>query len=389
MIYYYSLFVTFFFLSLLEKKFNPHLKSTLITISFLFLVFFAGFRSNEFGDYCTYKYFFLDSPDLVQYLYNPFLFHRHTDFGFQMLINFSKVFSSNVILMFFITALLSVSIIFFCIRKMSPYIFVSVIIYFSHMYLLKDLAQIRSGLASAFVLLSIYLVANKNIRSGVVSIVIGSLMHLSAIPTLIYVFFHKIEISKFLWICFLMISILVTAINLDDIVFQIFSQLNLLPLKFYVYYQQSSMSINNYDLGIFSNIATVKYLLVSLVSIFLYDQLNNKYNFFKPAFILYIFGTAWIIIFNDFSIFAARIASIFTVGEIILIPMIISVIQQKNIAKIVFLVIFASIFYYNVHLRGTEISTSTTVPDNPFIFSDEPCVEYNMENQWQNQEYLK
>ena len=102
MIFYYSLFIIFFSLAIFENKISYQVKTTLFTIAFLLLIFFAGFRSNEFGDYCTYKYFFLDSPDLIQFLYNPFLYHRHTDFGFQLLINFSKIFTSNVVFMFFL-----------------------------------------------------------------------------------------------------------------------------------------------------------------------------------------------------------------------------------------------------------------------------------------------
>ena len=388
MIYYYSIFIIFFLIAIFENNFPNKIKLTLIPLSFIFFVFLAGFRSNSFGDYCTYEYFYIDSPDLFQYLYNPFIYKRHTDFGFQLIIGLSKIFTSSSLLLMIITAIISVTIYFYCFRKMSPFFFISILIYFSHTFILKDLAQIRAGLASSLILLTIYFFANRKLKSGFVIFISSTLMHLSAFPAILVFLSNKLNFSKIIWFLLLSFSLLLALLQFDLLLFSILETLNILPNRFYVYYHSATITVNNYDLGIFTNPATVKYIIISIFAILYYDELNKISKYFKPAFILYIFGTAWIIVFNDFSIFAARIASILTIGELILLPMFILLVKQENIAKLIICILLAVIFFYNLNYRGTEESDFQVVPANPLIFMNDPCDDTNMKEQWQNQELL-
>lgn len=395
MIYYYPLFFTLLFLSLYEKNFNSRTIAIFSVLVFSILVLFAGFRSTEFGDYCSYVYVHLDSPNLLQYLpiIGEYRFHHEYIFSI-IFIFFTKIFIDHPIFMFLSTAIVSIGIHFFCFKKMSPYFFLSVLIYFSHNYMFKELAQIRAGVAGSFILLSLYFLANNKNFKHLLLIGTGSLFHLSAIVTYIGYIFYKFNFKKIIFILLMIIAIISTFFLLHLLIFQFLEYFDLLPYRFYVYLNEAGvitkdydipppqMTVNNQDIGIFANLTTVKYFLVSIVSIFLYERLDKAFKYFRVIFSFYFIGLLWIIVFNDFSILATRISSMFTIGEAILIPMFIHIFIPKQLTKIVVCFVAAFIFIYNIHYN-------IGVPDYPFSFGVdivESCLEDVPDNAWLNRD---
>ena len=390
---YYLYFSVLGLLALIETNF----RNSLILIIGIFILFFliltVGFKSDTFGDYCSYALQFFDSVSLPYYLtvYKEYLFHYERGFEL-LLVMLPKTIIDHPIFIFLFIAFFSLSVQFYGIKKMSPYFFLSILIYFSHNFILKELAQVRSGVAASFVLLSIYFLAkNKNFKFYFF-VIFSSFFHLTGLIAFIgYVF--DIIIKKFndprnFYYLILLVTMVTGFFNLSDLIFSFIVENRFAPQRFFVYFSDcpeawndaygyigcGRQTINSEGLGIFSNPTSVKYLLISLFSIVFYKKLINSSTYFRPIFNFYFMGTCWIIFFNDFGILASRVASILTVGEVILIPILASIIKPTILAKIAIIIIFIPIFYINVN-RLFEYSKIHELPFNAF-YTGEYCPDY-------------
>ena len=262
-------------------------------IILVWLIFIAGFRGAVFGDYCTYWNFFQVIPSLVDYVYRSV--EIQDDISTEWLYNilfpmFTKVFSDSHVLYFTFVSAVALSINIFMLKKMSPLIFLSLLIYFSHVFLYKELQQIRSGLSSSLILLSIYFLSQRRISSYTGTYIFSTLIHTTAFVTIFGV------ISRFIFSFFkqkktVMVLVLVFVIFLALIEIPLsilfFLETNItFPWKYYVYKDtiDGAGSTNFYSIGIFSNLTTVKYIFFSLISIMYFDELNKKNKYFKYAF---------------------------------------------------------------------------------------------------------
>ena len=374
MIIYYTIFIFISGLSIFHEKIKGPLNIILIFIVFVALLLLSGFRYNEFGDYCTYNFLWNDSPNLVEYFYLTREYIFYTEKLFTFIIFASKLFLDQPIGMFVTIAFLSLSINFYALKKISPNVYLSLLIYFSHIFFYKEMAQIRFGLSSALVLLSFYYLANTNtIRYfGVVLIAIS--IHITALPAVAVYIFSKFKFSRSHFIIFFIIAIFLGLISFGTIFLNFLESLDLLPHRYYVYkyydpvmgswaaapndiagvFEEGSeivVNVNNQDIGIFSNPTTLKNIAITIFSIIFFKLLNNRHKYFYVSFCAYFLGTCWIIIFNDYAIIASRVASFLTVSELVLIPMFISVFANKKTVNLVVILFPFLLLNYNIYYQ--------------------------------------
>ncbi|MCW7553207.1 EpsG family protein [Endozoicomonas gorgoniicola] len=87
-------------------------------------------------------------------------------------------------------------------------------------------------------------------------------------------------------------------------------------------------------IGIFDN-TNIKNFLISLAAIFMWDRMKTKDEFFCVMSLFFVIGTAWRLAFSDFGILAARVATLFTIVEVILIPNMIHAFDKRISLKII------------------------------------------------------
>ena len=165
----------------------------------------------------------------------------------------------------------------------------------------------------------------------------------------------------------IIIFILLVYYKIDLMIIQIIESLNFLPERYFLYKETATKGST---IGIFTNITTVKHLLIFTICFFYFNQLSNKFgSLFKLLFGIYSIGIVWLILFNSYSIFAARVATFFTIVEIILVPMIAIYLTNHKFAKIII------IFYALIHLTYNIFMTQE-VNYEGLIFSDttDKCV---------------
>ncbi|WP_336981499.1 MULTISPECIES: EpsG family protein [unclassified Cedecea] len=301
---------------------------------FLFLIIFCGLRAEGVDhDYPEYLNMLVQVPAFPAVL-SADLSNVHGDPIFYFIASLVNLIGGEPYLLFLIFSLLSLSLYRWCFIKYSCLPFLSLLIYFCHAFLNKEMTQIRNGLSSALLLVMLcYLSERKNLKataflcfsflahsSGLVGILLYGSRFFSQKRNSIYCI--GILISFFFYFTW----------------HQIFA---LLPQNIGVVqktYQYIMWDAYNYSLSLFNPILL---RMIFYFALFLYVKraigLSDKLNVFLFSYFLSI---CFYIAFNDTAILGARTASTLSCSEFILIPAIINrLIECKRtaLAIIVFL----------------------------------------------------
>lgn len=224
----------------------------------------------------------------------------------------------------------------------------SCIIYFSHPYLNKEMIQIRAGLASAIILLSIMMRVNGKNYLSLVYVFIASLFHSSALVALIpYSLSLIVKPEKQVKLCLILVclSILFYILGGFDITISILDSFGLVPYRVNNYLAWTEY---NYDLGLL-NPNTLKQLFLLFLLIYFFNGDKRQ-----AIWICYFsVSVCWLISFSSMAIIAARVASIISVAEIIAIPMLAhSLTRGRKSMCLILLFLYASVFISNVTYKG-------------------------------------
>jgi hypothetical protein len=344
-----SLFLIFDYLSL-EKKYKKYF----FYILTVFLVIFVGLRGNIDNDFDNYVRIFEVSRNqkFSTVLQTSTYLDFYTEIGYRVLNYLGAIFSSNYSVIFLFTAILSIGLSSFVIFKLSPFPFLSMLLYFSHNLLLRDMMQIRSGVACSLCLLAVYFLSNKNKIKSYSSIFLGFTFHTVAIVFLAMPILSKMEVlkkRKFLF-AILTFAILIALTFPFGQIFKIVSFGN-------GFEKLSGYANNSYFIALsFWNPVNLKQILICVVCILHYKFLKEKFEVFSYLFISYFIGAVWWLFFMDFAIVAGRVSTVFTSVEIILVAIIIKHFSSQKIwlkTTFFFLIFCYSIvdFYINIYGR--------------------------------------
>ena len=186
--------------------------------------------------------------------------------------------------------------------------------------------QIRAGLACALCLYSIRYIVSKKIYHFLFVILLAATIHLAAITFLISYFLCNLKIGVKTLRYLILISLVI------GVCMPLGQFLKSLP------YMEGLDRIQNYSgsdgfnqtLGVFSNPTVLKQLIVSAVCLKYYDRLDKKVYAFRILVTIYVFSLCWLVIWNDFGIVAARIATFFSIGEVLLIASFYQLLSSKK-----------------------------------------------------------
>ena len=318
--------------------FNLKYKNVLFVIIILFLVFFAGLRSDSSDrDYQHYLQMFDEAPNINA---EPF---------FVLISGIIKNTIGNVpIVLFLVFSSLSLIIKFFAIKKLTDYWFISIFIYFSYYYILHDLTQIRVGVASAFLLLLVFPIYDRCFTKFLIICLLASCFHYSAIVFL-FLWFLKKGLNKKTLFLMIPLGYVLYFINFNPVISipigNISDKLNVYNALMEEYSERQNINVFN---------------LFFLLKILIYYFLLFKYNSWKhlskySSLILSIFGISIFsfLFFAKFPIVAFRVNELLGVIEIVLFTFIYDLFKPKLIGITLLLTIGAVYFYtliYNIKI---------------------------------------
>ena len=161
-------------LAFVNEFLSPRRSKALFVFCGICLIIIAGFRDgSEMPDYATYQG----------------LYDQGISYNFMYLIELSFIYivklshliaSGNAVVLFVIYAILGVSLKLYAITKISTLYFFSLVIYISNYFILQEMIQIRAGVATAFILISLVFVYNRNLKLFLASIGLAIFFHYSS-----------------------------------------------------------------------------------------------------------------------------------------------------------------------------------------------------------------
>ncbi len=304
-------------------------------ISLFFLMIIAAFRpSSCCADYGTY---------VDYYNYISGISYTFLEPSYFLIVKISKFLFNGPIGVFIIYSILGVSLKGIAIKKLTKYYTVSLILYFGSFFLLHEMTQIRVGVASGILLLSILYIKEEKFIKFILSMVVGCLFHYSLIIFVPFYFVDRYKINKFAYIGSLVGIYIITLAGI-----------NFLTILQYVKLGFLSAKISTYQLllqqGVFGGISIINPLLYLRMGIVIFFIINHelliKKNVYAVIIIkIYFFSVLAFIGFSALPVLAGRVSQLLGVVEIILVPYGIYILKPKYVAAVLF-VIFALLIMY-------------------------------------------
>ncbi|MBO1550550.1 EpsG family protein [Yersinia pseudotuberculosis] len=280
----------------------------------VFLAIFCGLRSNTVDyDYIEYVRIYNNIPSLFD-LFSDGLKDIHGDALFFLISSLVKSLNLDVYVVFMVFAFSSIFIYRWCLLNFSVYPFLSIFIYFCHGFLNKEMTQIRAGLASAFILISLCFFCERKKTKSFITMILSFLSHSSALPVVLLNtcnFFLKEKHYRVIVLFFLSVGLFFIWEPLFNILPENISIVK--NVNNYVYWDKY-----NYSLSLLNPV-----LLKQLFYVFIFIYMRDKYKWPSNMNIFifsYVFSVCWLIAFSDMAILASRISNLFSVSELILVP---------------------------------------------------------------------
>jgi hypothetical protein len=341
MTFYYSIFLVLFAFYILSAEESQ--KKLLYVFSALLLIIIAGFRSiHTDRDYATYVSYIqkIDQLQLVQLEPTFFLITR---IGYTL--------GNPIMVPFVIYAILGVGLKFKAIAELTEFWFLSVIIYFSYYFFLHEMTEIRVGVSSAILLLSIKDIYNRNLLPFVLKMVLGILFHYSF---LVFGAFYLLNPRRLKPVFFYLIITLAYLLYFSG--FDSLMLIRLIPLPFIqmkIDAYRSLMAAGNHLAINVLNVLLI-YRLIFMGILLWKHKLLESFNKYSTLLIkIYSWSLFFLVFLASMPVLAFRVNQLLCVVEIILWPFILYLVKEKHLAVI--LVVLTALGFITMELFYNQL----------------------------------
>ncbi len=282
------------------------------------LIVFCGLRYQpDFVDYQAYADAF---GDIVQkglvlrdrYNSSAAIFEP----GFNVLLYVASIFSSSPTIVFLLVAIITVSINVLCYKKYSSKYFIfATLFYFTHTFIVRDMTQIRAGIGAAILLYSIQYIERENLWKFLLAVFLASTFHLACAIFLLIYPLYKLNWSLKTWIYIVVTCFLIAHIAPFGKIL-----LSLPTGGIFKRISDYMWMVGDDSRGVLTNPTILKQLFFVMIGLGFYNTLREKIPHFRVLFVPYILSVCWLMVWHDFPIVAGRLATFFSITEVIIIP---------------------------------------------------------------------
>src|SRR3954469_5473248 len=200
MLFYFILFLLIGFILFISPSYKGYQKFLLFIVAFI-LILVAGLRtpgvdSDSINYLTNFSTFGQPSSYFTDYEGNSFFEPAY--YLIPSIIN--GFFHLDYVWVFLIFALLGIGLKVIAITRLTDFALLSILVYYCNFFILHDMTQIRAGVASGLILLSIPEIQKRNLLTFLLIIAIGTLFHYSMIIFLPVYFLSAKKINKFLYL---------------------------------------------------------------------------------------------------------------------------------------------------------------------------------------------
>lgn len=339
---YITILLILIICALCFKKTNAN-NFFVIIISAIIFILFAGLRYDN-ADWYSYVEMFNDAIHGYK--------NSLQDSGFIIFLNSIGKISVAPVFMFLCVAAISVTLNINSFQKYTPYVFLAILLYFVHNYVLKEMIQIRVGLSSSICLFSIrYFPINKYKRIIILWIISMSI-HLSTGIFGILILLYKLKPTKRFLLYSLLLSLIIgTFCPLGSIIKTMLGISD--KLDAYIAFGSDGYASS---LGVWNNLNLIKTLFFFCLFYYYNDLLLKRNKFFYVMFLSYTIGLCWLLCFNDFAIIGARMSNIMLSVEPVLLTLPLLILKKSEFFLYKICLIGLSIFMFVNNITPDKIT---------------------------------
>jgi hypothetical protein len=169
-------------------------------ISVILLIAFAGFREAGVGaDDMAYVHKFLEAPDLTYWVTGEFQYtfaETWMEPAYIFLGALVRTFTDEYIFLFTAVAIFSVGLASYNYYRYTPFVFLTLVLFFVHTYLYRDINQIRTAVAAAIGLFLVAQIHDRKHLKALVTIGLCGLFHMASLSLAIVYLLSFIKVSR-------------------------------------------------------------------------------------------------------------------------------------------------------------------------------------------------
>jgi hypothetical protein len=248
--------------------------------------------------------------------------------------------------LFFGVAFISVGIAARRYFLLSPAPLLSLILFFSHTFLYRDINQIRAACAAAIALYVIEFVQRRDFLRFVIVVILCASFHVASVALLLLAILFLVNPSRLLAIFTVLVGMSASVVGAGRFI-------GYVPMPSVIAGKIRSYSENaqySHSLG-FLDITNIKNVVVFFVLAIFWSRLSKKVRYFDVMACIFAFGVAWRLIFADFSIIAGRVSTFFTITEVLLVSSLVVLFRQRIIPYFIVLIYAAGMLYLNLFVK--------------------------------------
>lgn len=308
----------------------------LLPVLYILLVLIATFRSSETPDYPNYERLFLTGE-----------FERG-EIGFIAFVTCVRAFFSNAVVIFGAIAVLSVGLKCYAIRKLSPFIAGSLLIYLSHFFILHDMIQIRAAIASGVLMIATKYLFDRDAKRFFIAATVAVLFHYSALIIFPLWFLRAQKINKFVYLSMLPAALLLA---LKGVTFGHLA--SLIPIEaiqslWSMYEMSMELDIGS-EINLFNIMHIIRVGMCMFILLFI-DKIATSCPMAVIWVKMYTISLVAFWLLSDVPVMSFRISELYQIIEILLIPAVICIPKFSKWGRCLIIVfagccLFMNIFY--------------------------------------------
>lgn len=344
-------FLVFCCLAAALPAFYP-LRKWLMLLCVLVLIGYVGFREVGVGaDDRNYISYFEQIPSLW-YFNLDFLNNSQIDLGLAFLGIIAKSIYDSPTTFFIVCATFSITLdLVFYYRYGGNFCFMATMIFMVHTMLYRDMNQIASSQSVALLLYCFPLLYRKKYLATLGLIALATLFHKQSLAFLIVLAFPLINWTTNKYLLIILLAYVVYFLKLPGILIQYTP--NVAGIRDSVLMYANSFYADSVRLFDVTNIKNIFFCL--LLAIYL-KPIKQSHPLMELMATSYLFCAAWRVAFADWGILAARVATLFGVTEVLVLPYLFYVITRNWVLT------FLGSFGFSFLMLYMNLSKGVSVP---------------------------
>jgi hypothetical protein len=304
--------------SIIIKLDTPQLENTMLYLIGIVLICFAGFRGIGVDrDVVNYYYMFDYSESLRDFPTQEIMAKL-----IPISLKFFGVYSFGLVLLIF--AILSVGLKILAIKKYSYSPLVSVLYFFSWLFLIQDFTQIRAAVAVGILLFTVNDIYQRNVLKFIFKIFLACLFHYSSLLILPLYFVNRENLNKRTYLVSLSIFIIL-GLQKSVNIFTIIPMLTSASSKLNAYMVLQGMT----ELNVVNINSLINVLLV-IILVLNYDRIKrySKYSviFVKQSY----FSCLSYFALSAVPVLAFRVSELYAIANIITISYLLVIFKKQS-----------------------------------------------------------